>query len=401
MIFDLLSKGSGVRIGSSVELLEEILKGAESEAGVPVSGNRVLRHGVVVALIGVLQRAASQLPLHLYKRDGDYRRRADNHPISRLLVDGPNDLMTTSEWISLLVKDLFADGNHYCFKNKTTRGRILEILPLNYAGVQPKVVDDYDVAYELTMEDGRRDVLTRDEVLQFKVGSRSLVEGISPFVQARDSSGLSMALEKYAGRLFRNAARPSGLLSAPSIGPETVKEIRKEWEDRYSGLDNAHRVAVLTGGLTWTSLSLTSDEAQFIETRRYTRNELAGLVGVPPHMIGGLENATFSNIEHQAIEFVIHALNPILVMIEQRLAKSLLTPQERASGHYFKFNVNAILRGDMKTRGEFYTRMVQNGALSPNELRALEDMNPRDGGDIYLTPMNMNVNGLPPEDGKK
>ena len=162
--------------------------------------------------------------------------------------------------------------------------------------------------------------------------------------------------------------------------------------DEHQGSGNEFKPFILEGGLDWVQVSITPEDAQLLETRKFQRSEIAGLFRVPPHMIGDLEKATFSNIEQQGLEFVTNCLMPYLTRIENRIRSSLLNGNEWQT-HFAKFNVNALLRGDMKSRAEFYTKMLQNGALSPNEIRLKEDMNPRDGGDIYLTPLNMAVNG--------
>jgi HK97 family phage portal protein len=391
MIFDLLKKDG--LISNSRELMDYFASGGQSSAGVSVDPASMSKHGTVVALISVMQRAAGQLPLNLFESKGDKREKAINHPLQDLFTNGPNQFMTKQEWIQLIIRQLFLYGNHYSFINRTSKG-IAELLPLDPNSVEPVLDENFNVLYKVTFPDKTQNILEPSEVLHFKIGMKTPIMGCSPFAEAKDSVGLSIALERFASKLFSNGARPGGILSAPVLTTEQTEQIKEDWNSAYGGVENANRVAVLSGGLAWQSVGMSSDDAQFIDTKRVSRNELAGMIGVPPHMIGGMENATFSNIEHQAIEFVIHALNPVLVGIEERIRKTLLTDKERKT-YYAKFNVNAILRGDMKARSDFYTKMLQNGAFSPNEIRNLEDMNPRENGDIYLTPMNMTINAKP------
>ncbi|MCP4888498.1 MAG: phage portal protein [Planctomycetaceae bacterium] len=391
MIFDMITKG--VTIRDSKDLLDYIATGYESASGVSVSAQSVARHGPIVALIGVLQRAAGQLPLNIYAQKGDKRKKAVEHSLHEIFKYGPNEFMTKKEWIELIVRQELLYGNHYSWVNRTSFG-VSELLPLNPTSVEPKLDEQFSLRYQVTFPDHKKDVLSAGEILHCKMGMKTPILGSSPFVESRDSSGFGIALEKFACKLFANSARPGGILTAPTLTTEQINDIRTAWDKNYAGVENSHKIAILSGGLEWSAMGMNPDDAQFVDSKRVSRNELAGMLGVPPHMIGGMENATFSNIEHQAIEFVIHALNPILVGIEERINKTLLTPKERKT-HYAKFNVNAILRGDMKARSEFYTKMVQNGAMSPNEIRGFEDMNPREGGDIYLTPMNMLINGKP------
>jgi HK97 family phage portal protein len=223
---------------------------------------------------------------------------------------------------------------------------------------------------------------------------------LSPVKQAKETLGLAMATEEHGARLFSNGAKPGGVLSTDQVlKDDSFDRIKASWDSAHSGVSNAHKVAILEGGLKWTQVGMSSEDSQFLETRNFQRSEIAGIYRVPPHMIGDLEHATFSNIEHLSLHFVANSLMPLLTRIEQRINFSLLSFKEQ-SKYYAKFTVNSLLRGDMASRAEFYTRMVQNGAMSPNEIRALEDMNPRTGGDIYLTPLNMAINGKTPKDSK-
>jgi HK97 family phage portal protein len=213
------------------------------------------------------------------------------------------------------------------------------------------------------------------------------LNGLSPISAAKNSLGLAKATEKHGAKLFANAATPSGgFATEKTLTDEQYKRVKDQLDD-YKG-ENAHKNLILEGGLAWFQTSLSSDDAQFLDTRKFQRTDICGVFRVPPHMIADLEKATFSNIEQQGLEYVQHSLMPYLVRIEGRINKDLISKADR--GRFFaKFNTNALLRGDMQARGEFYTKLTQTGAISPNEIRALEDLNPREGGDIYLTPMNM------------
>jgi len=266
---------------------------------------------------------------------------------------------------------------------------------LQPAAVIPQRDDNWETTYKITFPNGTTDTLPADQILHIRLFSTDGLNGINPIQWGRNAMGLAKATERHGSKLFKNAALPSGGFATEStLKPDTYADLKEQLADMASG--NAHRSMVLQGGLKWFQTSMTSEDAQFLDTRKFQRSEIAGMFRVPAHMIGDLEKATFSNIEHQGLSFVQHSLMPYLSRIEQRLKKSLLPKNDRE--HYFKFNANALLRGDMKARAEFYTRMQQTGSLSPNEIRAFEDMNPRDGGDIFLTPMNMLIDGKPAED---
>lgn len=396
MLFELLQKGDTIRrIDSSKDLLDYLALGYQTASGMTVTTEQAARFAPVYSCIRVLQESVGQLPFNLFKTSGTSRKKAENHDIQRLLVNGPNDFMTTQEWVEVLIAHLCLAGNHYSFIRRSVLGTPIELLPLNPHSVEPKLDPDFKLVYVVRFANGTSDVLEPRDIFHVRLGSKDNVLGMSPIQQSRESIGLGMATQDHGARLFRNGARPGGLLSAPgNVTVEQIKDIRENWNSTQGGNENAHKIAILAGGLTWSSIGMTSDDAQFLETRKFQRSEIAGIFRVPPHMIGDLEKATFSNIEHQSIDFVVYSLVPLLRRIELRGAKSLLSDRDKKS-HFFKFNVNSLLRGDMKTRGEFYNKMVQNGAYSPNEIREFEDMDPRNGGDIYLTPMNMAINGKP------
>jgi HK97 family phage portal protein len=214
-----------------------------------------------------------------------------------------------------------------------------------------------------------------------------------------ESIGSSIAAEQHGAKLFANYAIPGGVLSTPQVlKKDSHQRIKDSWNEIHQGVENAHKVAILEAGVQWTKTGLTAEEAQFLETRKYSRSELAGIFRVPPHKIGDLDRSTNNNIEHQELEFYQDGILPYLTRIESRIRFSLLRPSDR-SKFFAKFTVNGLLRADMAGRGQWYDSMVRNGAISPNEIRENEDMNPREGGDIYLTPSNMNVNGQPASGG--
>lgn len=392
MIFDLLRKNATIH--DSKELFDYLATGGQVLSGVSVNAKTAMRFAPVFACIRVLAESVGQLPFHLYERDGSAKLKAAGHRLYGLLHDAPNGYQTSQEWREMMIAHLGLRGNFYCFINRI-RGEVRELLPLNPDSVEPKQDENYNVVYHVKFANGSEDVLPANDVFHVRLMSYDGLKGLSPITQARESIGLGMATEKFGSLLFKNGAKPGGILSTEQgLKQEQIELIRKAWDASHGGNDNAHKAAILQGGLKWTSIGMTSDDAQFLETRKYQRSEIAGIFRVPPHMIGDLEKATFSNIEQQSLDFVIHSLMPWLTRIEQRVNLQLLQPKERGR-YYAKLNQSALLRGDMKSRSEFYTRLQQAGALSPNEIRELEDMNPRDGGDIYLTPLNMAINGKP------
>lgn len=391
MIFDLFKK-SVVR--TSADLDDFIRTSGSSVAGVHVTSKNALAFAPVFACIKVLAEDIGQLPFNLFQTVGDSREKAIGHSLFTVLHHAPNAYQTSQEWREMLVAHLMLRGNHYSYISRV-RGEVRELLPMNPDAVFP-YLENYEIRYKVKFADGSERDLGGSEVFHVKLFSEDGVTGLSPITQARNAIGLGIASERYGSLLFKNGSRPGGILSTDQkLDSDQISNLREQW-DATQGGDNAHRAAILSGGLQWTTVSMTPEDAQFIETRKFERSEIAGIFRVAPYKIGDLERATFSNIEHQGLSHVTDTLMPIITKIENRVNVSLI-PRADRNTLFSKMNVSALLRGDMKARADFYSKQLQNGAMSPNEIRALEDMNPREGGDIYLTPLNMAINGQVPE----
>lgn len=206
---------------------------------------------------------------------------------------------------------------------------------------------------------------------------------------ARQAIALGLATEEHGARLFRNGAVTSGVLQTEQrLDDKAFERLQKQFNEDHIGLTNAHKPMILEMGLSWKPIALNQEDSQFLETRKYQRDEICAIYRVPPHMIANLDRATFSNIEHQSMSYVNYSLVPYLTRIESRIRVGLIPRSEQAT-HYAKFNTAALLRGDLQTRFDSYGKGINWGILSPNECREMEDRNPREGGDIYLTPTNM------------
>ena len=227
-------------------------------------------------------------------------------------------------------------------------------------------------------------VLKQKDVLHIPgLGFDGLV-GYSPIAMAKNALGISLACEEYGASFFANGASPSGILEHPGVIKNPAK-IREAWHNAY-GSGNSHKVAVLEEGMKYQPIAIPNNEAQFLETRKFQIEEIARLYRVPLHMIGDLDHATFSNVEHLSLDFVKYSLDPWLVRWEQELMRALLSESEK--GKYFiKFNVEELLRGDYASRMQGYATARQNGWMSANDIRELEDMNmisEENGGNLYL-----------------
>ena len=350
------------------------------------------KHIAVYACVRVLSEAIAQLPLHVYKYNDKGKERVPQHPLYFLLHDQPNPEMTSFVFRETLMSHLLIYGNAYAQIIRNGRGDALGLYPLMPDKMKVDrdeknrliyIYSRYDEANPNLKEQGDI-VLYADEVLHIPgLGYDGLV-GYSPIALAKNAIGISIACEDYGASFFGNNANPSGVLEHPGVIKNPDK-LRDAWHRAYGGR-NAHKVAVLEEGVKFTPISIPNNEAQFLETRKFQIEEIARMYRVPLHMIGDLDHATFSNVEHLSLDFVKYSLDPWIVRWEQGLQKALLSDSEK--GQYFiKFNVDGLLRGDYASRMQGYSIGIQNGFLCPNDVRELEDMNliPEEkGGFTYM-----------------
>ena len=214
--------------------------------------------------------------------------------------------------------------------------------------------------------------------------------GYSPIAMAKNAIGLAIATEEYGSKFFANGAAPSGVLEHPG----TIKDpqrVRESWMSQFGGSQNSGKIAVLEEGLKYTPISISPEQAQFLETRKFQINEIARIFRVPPHMLADLEKSSFSNIEQQSLEFVKYTLDPWVIRWEQSIQRTLLSPGEKKE-YFVKFNVEGLLRGDYQSRMSGYATARQNGWMSANDIRELENLDripAEEGGDLYLINGNM------------
>lgn len=363
-----------------------------SNAGKRVTDKTALQHIVVYACVRVLSEAVAQLPLHVYRYTDNGKERVPNHPLYFLLHDQPNPEMTSFVFRETLMSHLLIYGNAYAQIIRNGRGEVVGLYPLSPDKIRVDrddknrliyIYSRYDEANPNVKEQGEI-ILKSENVLHIPgLGFDGLV-GYSPIAMAKNALGISLACEEYGASFFANGASPSGILEHPGVIKDPEK-IRNAWQYAY-GSGNFHKVAVLEEGMKYQPIAIPNNEAQFLETRKFQIEEIARLYRVPLHMIGDLEHATFSNVEHLSLDFVKYSLDPWLVRWEQNMQKDLLSDSEK--GQYFiRFNVEGLLRGDYASRMQGYATARQNGWLSANDIRELEDMNripAEEGGNLYL-----------------
>ena len=400
MLRSLLGRKSDPQIIDTPEKLAQALgAGYESNAGQRVTTNSALQQLVVFNCVRVLAESMGMLPCRLLKQTGRVRLPATTHRLYPLISMAPNSYMTAQEFWELLVACLCLRGNFYAYKVMAL-GNVVEILPLNPDIVTPKLRDDWTVEYTVNFKSGQK-VLTQDEIWHVRLFTLDGLNGLNPIAYARQALGLGQAMDAHAAKLFTNGAVTSGVLrTEQQLTDEAFGRLKTEFQGEHMGVANAYKPMILEMGLDWKPISLNAQDTQFIESKKLTEAQICGLFRVPPHLVASMEKMTLNNIEHMGMSFVNYSLVPIMTRIEHRIQVGLLSEKDRLT-HYAKFNAGALMRGDLKGRYESYGKGIQWGILSPNDCRELEDENPRDGGDIYLTPMNMTTKPEAADDADK
>lgn len=382
----------GVRFPNGINSLSELLGREATAAGVSVSPETAEALPTVYACCRVIASAIASLPLQLHRRDGRGSRVAGDHPLHSVLHDQANAESTSYDLRYALACQRLLWGCAYGLIERNARGEAIALWPLESPRMRVRRDADRRLVFEYYGPSGRKQTWTHDPyrpaILRWPINSLDGVTGRSVIGMLRESLGLSAAQERFASRFFGNGTAFGGLLSSddPLDDPDARNDLRKEIETQHAGPNKAHRLLVLGGGFKFTPFGVPPQDAQFLESRKFERSVIAGAFAVPPSMIGDLERATFSNVEHEAIRWLRDGLEPHLASFEQVIARDLIGP--RASGElYARFNRAAAVRGDLKTRTESLATWRRLGVISPNEWRELEDWNPispADGGDDYV-----------------
>ncbi len=371
----------------------------KTSSGKIVNEQTAMQSAAVYACVRILSEAIASLPIHVYRYrlDGG-KERIPQHPLYYLLHNEPNPEMTSFVFRETLMSHLLLWGNAYAQIVRNGRGQPIALYPLLPNRMEVSRTKTGDMVYTYHLDPDERDLypngknitLRKDEVLHIPgLGFDGLI-GYSPIAMAKNAIGMSLATEEYGASFFANGANPGGVLEHPGVIKD-IQRVKDSWNSAYQGTGNAHKIAVLEEGMKFQAIGIPPEQAQFLETRKFQINEIARIFRVPPHMVGDLEKSSFSNIEQQSLEFVKYTLDPWVVRWEQSLQQSLVLPSEKQS-IFIKFNVDGLLRGDYQSRMNGYAVARQNGWLSANDIRELEDMNripAEEGGDLYLVNGNM------------
>ena len=360
--------------------VRRVLEHVHTHSGVSVTPDSAMRCAAVYASVRVVSEDVAKLPLILYRRlpDGG-KERATDHWAYRLLHTKPNSWQTPFEFKRLMQSALELRGNAYAWKVRV-RDEVRELIPINPDRVTATQNDDYSLRYEVD-----RKPYTARDILHLRDLGTDGITGLSRIALHRETIGLQLAAQEFGAKLLGNGARHGVVLSTDAqLTDKQAQDISEGWDRAYGG-GNVGKTAVLFGGLKPANLTMTAKDAMWIDEQKLGRTEIASIFRVPPHKIGDLERATFSNIEQQSIDYIVDALQPRTQLWEERLLLDLLSNTDQQI-YFFEFLFEALLRGDTLARYQAYHLAITDGWLNRNQVRVRENENPAPGLDVYLTP---------------
>lgn len=376
---------------STARDLYELLasRGNDTDSGAFVTTDTAMRYSAVYSCVRVVSEDIAKLPLILYRRLPRGRERATDHWLSELL-DQPNGWQTGFEFSEMRQAHVELAGRFFAIKT-VVQDEIRELLPIVPSRVTTIQTRDWKVFYRVRMPDNTELDVPADRMLHVRGLSLDGIEGLSPVGYQRETIGMGMQIVKFGARMFKNGALLGGVLEHPQImTDDAAKRLKESFEEKYSGVDNAHKVVLLEEGTKFNKTGMSAEDAQFLEARKFSQAEICGIYRVPPQKIQNLERATFSNVEQQSIDYVQDGLLPRLRRIEARYRLSLIPPDQRKE-YYVEHLVDFLLRGDYAQRMAGYNTAVTTGWMTRNEVRALENMNPGPKElDEFMSPLNLN-----------
>lgn len=393
------------RKGATIELWRDVFGSPPAKSGQTVTAKTALQVMTVLACVRVKANGLAQVPLKLIREtDGAQGRPtklpAKDHPLYDVLHRRPNPWQTSFEFRQTLEFHRQLCGNAFCFINRVG-GRIVELIPIEPNRVVVKQNDDLSLTYTVTAVDGSQQPFPPDAIWHLKGPSWNSWMGLEIVKLAREAIGLAMATEEAHARLHANGVMMPGLYSFEGPLDDTqYKRLRAYIEQEHAGSHNAGRPFILDRGAKWVSQAMSGVDAEHLATRKFQIEEVCRALNVFPQMVGYSDKApTYASAEQFFGAHVVHTMGPEYEAWEQSIDCNLLTEQDRRSGLYAKFFVTGLLRGAIKDRGDFYTKLYGIGALNPNEIRELEDLNPYEGGERYRVPLNMTDPNADPDDG--
>lgn len=378
-----------------LDLAAEILQLGTSKSGQAVTVANALKVATVLACVRVISEGVAQVPFKLLRRDGRNKMEAYDHPLWDILHRKPNDVTTSFGLRETLVIHAALTGNGYAFISRGTGGRVLELINIEPGAVRVELPDKmgFRPRYFITGRTGVSQEFPAETILHIQGPSWNGIVGLDSIRQAREAIGLAIATEEAHARLHSNGARPGGLLSVEgALQDEQYKKLRKWIEDNYQGGENAYRTMIMDRSAKFVPMAMSGVDTQHLETRRFQIEEICRVFRVMPIMVcSNDKSSTYAGAEQNFLAHVVHTLGPWFERIEQAIDCQLLTDAERRSGYYTKLEERGLLRGALKDTAEYLYKLAGIGLITQNEGREMLDMNPIDGLDEPLTPINLSA----------
>ena len=398
MNFKFWQKKNTQTVSASSDLLREWLSLNNSSSGINVTHESALQASVSLACARVIGEGIAQIPLKIYQsNESGGSTVAKLHPLYKVLHDMPNEWQTSYEWREMTALHLVFTGNAYSLITRGRNGEVVELLPLNPNDVSVEQ-DNYKLTYTVT-HNGQKVIVDKENILHLKGISWNGYSGLDGVKLAREAIGMSLATEQHGSKMFSNGATIPGVVSTDQVlTKEQLETLKDSFKASQQSLENAWKVLVMYGGLKYQSIASNNDQAQFLETRSFQVEEVCRHFKVMPIMVGHSDKAsTYASAEQMFLAHVVHTMMPWYTRLEQSFNQQLLTQQDHDEGYYTKFVANGLLRGSHSDRASYYTQMFNIGALNPNEIREMEEMNPYSTGDQYRVPMNTEESGSTPD----
>lgn len=370
--------------------LSAFLGGEETTyAGKNVTEENALSSTAVYAAGRAISETVASLPLHLFRRlKNGGKERATDQKLYNIMHLQPNPEMSSMVYRQICASHFLFYGNSYSEIERDLNDNVIGLWPLMPNKMRITRVDGI-LYYDYSLPSGKTKIFNTSQIMHIRGFSLNGIMGMSPIDKGKQAIGLGMGLEEFGARFFGNGARPGTVLEHPGeLSENAIKRLRKAWDDIHGGLSKSNRMAILEEGMKLHEFGVSPQDAQALESRKFQVIEVARLFNVPPHILKDLERSTFNNIEQMGLEYIIYTIRPILVLFEQQYSISLL-PENKKSEYFIEHIVDGLLRGDTESRYKAYLIGRQNGWLSANDIRGLENMNPIEGGNIYIVPLNM------------
>ncbi len=373
-----------------VESMMEMFNGTLSTHGETVNRDSALKISAVYACIRLIAGSIGTLPAHIFKKQGEQKSVATQHPFFNTLYQAPNPMVTSVVYWETVVNHMLLEGNHYSLIGRNRQGDLLSLTPLKPERVEPDIKGNR-LQYAVVFDDGKYAVYDQDDILHIPNIGWDGKRGLSTLKSAlMNSAGGSLAADKYSAVFFANDATPRGYIKFDqSLTEDQANLIRNYWFERHQNPDKRHQPAFIPQGGEFKQITMSAEDSQLLETRSFNVADIARIFGVPPHMIGHMEKSTSwgTGLEQQSIGLVTYTLSPIITRIEKEVQRKII----RSPDYFFRFNIEGLLRGDIKSRYEAYQVALggnqQPGFLTVNEIRALEDRAPVDNGNILYKPL--------------